>query len=53
MAMGKVTNRVCDSDGNPFGTAHEIPILDTRQYIVEFNDRYEAELAANVIATNM
>ena len=35
------------------GTAHENPILNTRQYIVEFNDGDEAELAANVIATNM
>ena len=34
MAMGQVTKRSHDSDGNPLGTAHENPILDTRQYIV-------------------
>ena len=53
IAMGRVTKRAHDSDGNPLGTAHENPILDTRQYIVELNDGDEAELAANVIATNM
>ena len=53
MAMGRVTKRARDSDGNPMGTAHDNPILDTRQYIVQFNDGDEAELAANVIATNM
>ena len=53
MAMVRVTKRARDSDGNPLGTAHVNPILDTRQYIVEFNDGDEAELASNVIATNM
>ena len=53
MAMGRVTKRPRDSDGNPLGTAHENPILGTCQYIVELNDGDEAELAANVIATNM
>ena len=42
-----------DLDGKPLGTAHDNPILDTRQYIVQFKDGDEAELAANVIATNM
>ena len=53
MAIGRVTKRARDSEGNPLGTSHENPILDTRQYIVEFNDGDEAELSANVIATNM
>ena len=53
MAMGRVNKRACESNGNPFQTANTNPILDTRQYIVEFADGYEAELAANVIATNM
>ena len=51
--LGRVTKRARDSDGNPLGTAHETSILDTRQYIVEFNDGDEAELSANVIANNM
>ena len=53
MAMGQVTKRARDSNSNPLGTDDTNPILDTRQYIVEFDDGYEAELAANVIATNM
>ena len=53
MAMGRVTKRDRDSDSHPLRTSHENPILDTHQYIVEFNDRDEAEHAANVIATNM
>ena len=53
MDMRRVTKRDRDSDGNPLRTSHENPILGTRQYIVEFNDRDEAELSANVIATNM
>ena len=53
MAMGRVTKRARDSDSNPLGTAHENPILDTRQYIVQFNDVDEYELAVNVIATNI
>ena len=53
MAMGRVTKRARDSDGNPLGNANDNSILDTRQYIVQFADGDEAELAANVIATNM
>lgn len=53
MALGRVTKRARDKDGNPIGTAGANPILDTRQYIVQFADGHEAELAANVIATHM
>ena len=53
MAMGRVTKRARESDGNPLGTAHENPILNTSQYIVQFNDGDEAELAVNIIAANM
>ena len=53
MAMGRVIKRARDSDGNQLVTAHENSILNTCQYIVQFNDGYEAELAANLIATNI
>ena len=53
IAMGGVTKRDRDLDGNPFGTANENHILDTSQYIFEFADGDEAELSANVIASNM
>ena len=50
---GRVLKRARDNDGNVIGRAHEKPILDTRQYIVEFEDGEEAELAANIIAQSM
>ena len=50
---GTVTKRACDNDGNPIGRANDNPILDSRQYIVKFEDGMEAELAANVIAQAM
>ena len=53
MATGLVSKRDSDLDSNPLGTANDNPIIGTHQYIVEFSDRYEAELAANVIASNI
>ena len=53
MCPGKVTKRVTDSDGNPIGRANDLPTLDTRRYVVEFEDGDEMELAANVIAERM
>ena len=45
--------RECDSDDNVIGHANENPILDTRGYIVEFEDGEQAELSANTIAQSM
>ena len=53
MDMGKATKRASDSNSNQLGTTNTNLIIDTRQYIVEFADGDEAELAANVIATNI
>ena len=53
LAKGKVTARKRDSEGNPIGRAHQNPILDTRQYLVEFEDGDVTELTANSIAENM
>ena len=53
MAMVRVTKRACESNGNPLGTTNTKTILDTCQYIVEFSDGDKAELADNVISTNM
>ena len=53
MCPGKVTKRVTDSDGNPIGRANKLPPLDTRWYVVEFEDGDEMELAANVIEERM
>ena len=48
-----MTTQAQDSDGNPMGLANPNPILDSRQYIVEFEDGTEAELTANAIAQSM
>ena len=41
------------NDDNVIGRANENPILDTRGYVVEFEDGEQAELAANTIAQSM
>ncbi|KAL7526268.1 LOW QUALITY PROTEIN: hypothetical protein ACHAXR_003858, partial [Thalassiosira sp. AJA248-18] len=53
LARGRVTGRKHDSEGNPIGRANSNPILDSREYFVEFENGEVAELAANVIAQSM
>ncbi len=50
---GRVIKRTCDNDRNVIGRANENPILNSREYVVEFEDGTEAELAANAIAQSM
>ena len=52
-ALRKVVERARDSDSNPVGRANQTSILDIRQYIVEFEDGQQTELAANTIAQSM
>ena len=49
----RVVGRKRDHDGNPVGRRNENPILDTREYTVEFEDGSTDSYAANVIAENM
>jgi len=53
MTKGRVTARKRDVDGNLKGTANDIPILDTREYVVTFDDGDVTELNANLIAQSM
>ena len=53
MARGKVVRRKRDAEGNPIGRANNNPILDTRQYEVQFADGEVTELTANAIAEAM
>jgi hypothetical protein len=53
MARGRVTNRKRDIDGNLKGIANANPILDTREYVVTFDDGDITELTANLIAESM
>ncbi len=44
---GRVTRRKHGADGNPIGRSYASPALDTRLYIVEFDDNDRTELTAN------
>ena len=48
-----VKRRKVDDEGEPLGTPHNNPILDSRQYEVEFMDGTVEVLTANVIAENL
>ena len=50
LTKGRVVSRKRDIHSNPIGPANDYPILDTRQYVVQFADGYETELNANMIA---
>ena len=52
-SRGRVIGRKRDTDGNPTGRANANPILDTREYEVEFSNGEVSELTANVIAEYM
>jgi hypothetical protein len=53
MVKGRVTARKRDWDGNPVGRANYNPILDTRSYIIDFDDGDQTELTANMIAESL
>ena len=53
LARGRVMKRARNNYENVIGRANENPILDTRRYVVEFEDGEQAGLAANTIAQSM
>ena len=53
MITGRVTKRARGQDGNPIGIRNTNPLLDTREYTVEFTDGSTAEYTANIIAENL
>jgi len=53
IVKGGVTARKHDRDGNPIGLANSNPILDTRSYVVHFNDGDETQLTANMMAESL
>ena len=53
MITGRVVKRARGQDGNPIGIRNNNPLLDTREYVVEFSDGSTAEYNANVIAENL
>ena len=53
MVRARVLKRTRDGDGIPIGRRHHNPILDTRQYEVEFPDGSVDMYTANTIAENL
>jgi hypothetical protein len=49
----KVVGRKRDKDGNPIGKRNTNPILDTREYEVEFQDGATDTFTANIIADKL
>ena len=43
MCASRVKQRAIDVGGRPVGTPHENPMMDTREYILEFPDGLEAK----------
>ena len=50
---GRVIKRSRGLDGQPIGRSHANPLLDTREYEVEFTDGAIERYQANIIAENM
>ena len=53
VTKAKVIGRKRDADGNPVGKRNANPILDTREYEVEFPDGATDVFTANTIAENL
>jgi hypothetical protein len=51
--FARVTKRLRDKDGHPIGTTNNTPLLDTREYEVEFLDGHKKSLSANLIAQHL
>jgi len=51
--VGRVVKQVRDGDGNPVGQRHNNPILDTRQYEVQFGNGSTVKYMVNLVAENM
>ena len=51
--QARVKQRVVDDEGKAIGTPHDNPILDLRQYEVEFLDGETEIMTANLIAENI
>ncbi len=50
---GRVTKRLRDAEGRPIGTANDNPLLDTREYSVQFLDGNTEAIAAKLIAQHL
>jgi len=53
MMKATILERTRGHDGLPVGVQHSNPILDTREYVVEFDDGAQETYTANSIAENL
>ena len=53
LTHARVKRRKLDAEGRPVGTSHNNPLMDQRQYEVEYIDGKIEVLTANVIAENL
>eukprot|EP00978_Attheya_sp_CCMP212_P003963 scaffold8437_cov60-Attheya_sp.AAC.3 len=53
LEFAKVTKPAKDDELNPIGRAHDNPLLDSRQYAVQFHNGDTEVLTANIIAENL
>ncbi len=53
MVKGHMIARKPDRDGNLVGCADDNPILDTRTYIIDFDDSDQTEVTAKMIAESL
>ena len=53
LTKGKVLKRKRDQDGNPTGVRNDNPILDTRQYGIEFPNEEISTYTTNVITESL
>jgi hypothetical protein len=49
----RVLHRVCDGDNRPIGIRHHNPMLDSREYELEFADGSKARANANLTVKNL
>ena len=50
ISRGQVIDRKCDGDGTPVGRDNENLILDSRHFLVVFEDGEVTEITTNIIA---
>ena len=53
LEKGRIASRKRDANGDPTGLSNDNSILDTREYVVQFDDSDSTELTANMIAESM
>ena len=53
MVKGCVSTCKRDRDGNPVGLANSNPFLNTRSYIVDFDNSNQTKLTANLIVESL